>query len=118
MTDEGEARFLAAARAALDDSARALDVRTVARLRAARLKALDSIRPRPLQLLPWLAPAGVFAVSALALVLLTAGGGTVPGTAEAALADLEMLAAPDRFDLYQDLDFYEWLEEYGAREIG
>ena len=64
MTDDKESRFIAAAKAELERSAQQLDELTIARLRAARHKALEA-RPRRVA---WLA-AGGLATAALTATL-------------------------------------------------
>lgn len=107
MTEDKESRFIAAAKAELDRSARQLDELTVARLRAARRKALEA-RPRRLA---WLA-AGGLATAALTATLVAfllftpAAAPPVSG-----LEQFELLSENDSLELYRDLEFYRWLAE-------
>jgi len=108
MTDDKESRFIAAAKAALDQSVQQLDEPTIARLRAARLRALE---PRPRRL-AWLAASGLATAAlsaALVAVLLFAPAATPPATG---LEQLELLSENDSLELYRDLEFYRWLAEH------
>jgi len=108
MTDNKEARFLAAAKAALDQSALQLDELTSARLRAARKRALD-IHPRRFG---WLAAGGLAtaAVTAtLVAVLLIAPPAAPP---IAGFEQFDLLSENDSLELYRELEFYRWLAEH------
>lgn len=86
------------------------------RLRAARQSVLDQQRRRAWQ-------ARVPVMAAAMLVLVVAGGvwlGQVPEPAGPVVADavqqagdFEMLTGGDDFALYNDLDFYLWLDKRG-----
>lgn len=99
-----------------------LDAGTLARLRAARLKALEAAEhPLPRwQQLGWRLPAG-----AVALVFVAVMGGFLianpgPGTPEAASPfaagnneDAPVVTAGDNLDMYADMDFYQWMAAQG-----
>jgi hypothetical protein len=108
MTDDQEARFLAAAKNALDQGTQQLDALTIARLRTARARALAA-RPRRFV---WLA-AGGLATATLAAVLvgflLFAPTLAPPDTS---IEQLDLLSENDSIELYRDLDFYRWLAEH------
>lgn len=99
-----------------------LDAGTLARLRAARLKALEAAE-HPLsrwQQLGWRLPAG-----AVALVFVTVVGGFLianpgPGIPETASPfaagnneDAPVVTAGDNLDMYADMDFYQWMAAQG-----
>ncbi len=106
MTPDKEQEFLMAARAELDRGTRELDDLTVARLRAARLRAVAA-RPRR----RWLAAAGLgagaLAAGVTAFLLLA----TPAAPPLAGFEQLELLSEHDALDLYKDLEFYRWLAE-------
>jgi hypothetical protein len=108
MTDDKESRFLAAAKAELDRSTQQLDELTLARLRAARLRALT---PHPRRRV-WLV-AGGLATAALAATLvaflLFAPAAAPPDTG---LEQFDLLSENDGLELYRDLEFYRWLAEH------
>lgn len=108
MTDDKEARFIAAAKAALDHSTQQLDELTIARLRAARHKALAA-RPRRLA---WLAAGGLATAALTATLvafLLFTPAVSPPVTG---LEQFDLLSENDSLDLYRDLEFYRWLAEH------
>jgi hypothetical protein len=108
MTDDKESRFIAAVKAELDRDTQQLDELTIARLRAARRKALEA-RPRRLT---WLAVGGL-ATAALTATLVAfllfapAVAPPVPG-----LEQFDLLSDNDGLELYRDLEFYRWLAEH------
>jgi ferric-dicitrate binding protein FerR (iron transport regulator) len=112
-----EEMFLDQARRALDRAADGIDAITAAKLRAARLRALDTGHP-PLWRRRWflavggLAMAGLVAVVA-GLLWFTPPAGTGAAVATADPEDLELLGSQDNPDFYADLDFYEWLASRG-----
>ncbi|HEY0232644.1 MAG TPA: hypothetical protein VGC55_15455 [Dokdonella sp.] len=96
--------------ALLDESARNLDAATLSRLNRARQAALAP-RRRPRQ--RWLI-GGSFAAAALALVIAVGLGHRIVSTPVlpadlAAQDDLDALVGEDNPDLYENLDFYAWL---------
>jgi len=99
-----------------------VDVRTGARLAAARREALDAAR-HPSHRRVWLPAAGAFAACALALGVVWFHAGPASGPAAnmhtqgstiaavATDADLPLDADAEQLDLYQNLDFYQWLAQ-------
>jgi hypothetical protein len=95
-----------------------LDETTRARLRAARLRAVDAgSEPRPFGWAPrqWLAAGavGAFAAALVAVWTLVPGAAGVDrGSVDVAnSSDLELLLGGEDFDVVQNLEFYAWLEE-------
>ncbi|MEK6550777.1 MAG: hypothetical protein AABZ50_03970 [Pseudomonadota bacterium] len=112
-TDKSDETFVARVRATLES--RAPDELTRARLKAARLRALDHYRPgrgwRPL----WAWSAGL---SAAAMVMTGVVAGWLWFASPSApqphsIDDLELLAAQDNPEFYRELDFYQWLASRG-----
>lgn len=109
---DDDARWLDAARRELDAGTEALDAATLSRLNRARQAALEAGTARRAP--RWLAPA--FAAGACAALAIAAALPLIRGDAEPALpvaeagADFEMLATAEDLALYQDLEFYAWLE--------
>ena len=105
MTSPREDRLAERIRQQLDREAGQLDELTVARLRTARLRALEQAR-RPRH--RWLAMLGTAAVAAVvAAVLYWQSPVNLPG----AIDDLDIVATGDEMELFEDLDFYDWLDE-------
>ena len=109
MKDRQEQDLVAFAKQHLDESVENLAPDTASRLRAARYEALH---PRQ-QSVPWFWPACGFAAACLMVFSLTfwwndsANERMVPP-----LEDLDLLASAEPFDLYEELDFYDWLAEH------
>lgn len=110
-TKERDERLVAMVREHLDAGVDALDGRTTARLREARLKAVESARGRRgwFRLPRWVAVGGVAtataAILAVGVWLSDAPRESVVATAD----DIEVVAAQDQMQLYEDLEFYRWL---------
>ncbi|MEO7325194.1 MAG: DUF3619 family protein [Dokdonella sp.] len=98
--------------ALLDESTDALDAATLSRLNRARQAALAQRRPA---LSGWMMGSG-FAGAALALAIaLALGQHPAPSPANAPVSleqvvDADALASDDNLDLYENLDFYAWLD--------
>jgi hypothetical protein len=102
-TDEDTRALMDAARAELERGAARLDAVTLARLRAARARALEISSRQPL-LTGWL-PAGAV------VLLLAAVTGVVLMQAPSTDDTVAMMSTlDDDYELYENLDFYEWLE--------
>lgn len=128
MIDRDRERELALrARAALDESIDVLDGDTVARLASARRRALGDRPPYADGLLgverrrsrPALVAAGGLLAATLALAIgvswwTRSSAELAAVESPEALEDLELLAANEELDLYENLEFYEWLEADGA----
>ena len=105
-----QASFVERVRTALDDSTDRLDRHTQTALRAARLRALHPERAA-LRARWWMPASGVALASAvLVAVLLSHTNQPVaprmlPGT------DIELLTSAHSLEFYNDLDFYQWLQE-------
>ena len=102
---EGYERLLGDVSRALDQDAEALDELRRARLRAARLNALEAAAGRA-QAFTRLAPAAAFAA---ALILVVVALRTPLDVAELAV-DFETVLYEEDIELIEDLEFFEWLE--------
>lgn len=104
LDTERDEALMQAARAELEQGAATLDAVTAARLRAARARALEAI-PRHRHLPAWLPAAAV----ALLLLAVTAVLQLQPQLAEQESIEL-MSTLDEDYELYENLEFYEWLE--------
>jgi len=109
------------ARQELDHSIDKLDESTLARLRVARKKAVDLTTNSPSTSytghLPalisrgWL-PVGGIAATAAAVILTVSLSVTAPTLMDVTnLEDIAVLSATENLDLFDELEFYEWLED-------
>lgn len=108
-----DAPWLDAARRTLDEDAAAFDAATLSRLNRARQAALDAARTprRPRALLPWaFAAAAACGALALAIVPRVMAPPEVPSAMTGTGADFELLATGEELTLYEDLEFYAWLD--------
>jgi hypothetical protein len=106
MNPDPETEVLKRVRAELDRGTRELDELTVARLRAARHRALDARPHRRL----WWAAAGLAATAAtasLVAILMVSPAPTPPANG---LEQIDLLADAD-IELFENLEFYRWLAE-------
>jgi type VI protein secretion system component VasF len=109
--DEREKLFLEKVRKELDAAAGELDGETLARLRQARLKAVEEAgRRRWWPLVPkWVTAGGL----ATAMVLVVAVSVWFNASKERLpvrqAEDVEILAAQENMDISRDLEFYRWL---------
>ncbi|HZP68073.1 MAG TPA: DUF3619 family protein [Rudaea sp.] len=124
MSDFRQTPWVDRAKQLLDESAAGLDAATVSRLNRARQAALGSRRRGPL--LRFM-PAALASACALLLAVGTWHRYHVEPGDEAIQAlsaavgkgangtDIDLVAGDDSLDLYQDLEFYAWLD---AQEQG
>ena len=100
----------------LDNSVEKLDVEISRRLRLARYQALEAYQEKHTN---W-KPVGGFALATMLLVAIGvwqfAGNQSIEQLNERDtviaqnIDDLELIAATDSLQFYQDLDFYQWLD--------
>jgi hypothetical protein len=107
---EDDARLIAEVRAALDEGGANVDAATRARLAQARARALE---PRRRHWRWWLPAGGAVFASLLAAVLWLGQPAPVPGNGLDSVTDFELLTANDDLELFEQMDFYRWLEEEG-----
>lgn len=115
MNDEQS--FINNIRQTLDLGAEHLDVNISRRLRLARAKAVDSYTDKH----SFWKPAGGFALASMLLVAIGVWqfggyghGNKLTGLPNQAVEDLELIASSDSLYLYENLEFYQWLEVINA----
>jgi hypothetical protein len=103
----------------LDESTEGLDAATLSRLNRARQAALARAHPRAVR--HWFLPAGLASACVLLLVVAAwhwhapAGAARLPELPFTASAspnggDIDLVSSDDSLELYQDLEFYAWLD--------
>lgn len=113
---EKEARFLEKARQSLLASEEQLDAATVSRLRLTRLKAVEAAgeHGRGFFRIPNWARIGGAATAAAAVLVFMIWFDTPKQDLPVKSPDeFEIVLNADNMDLYEDLDFYEWLAGAG-----
>ncbi len=107
------------AKTLLDESAEGLDAATLSRLNRARQAALRRVRPRAAQ--RWFLPAGMASAGVLLFAVVAwhaqgpGGAGRIqdlpfPASASPTSSDIDLVSSDDNLELYQDLEFYAWLD--------
>lgn len=107
-SDKQEQAFLQRIKTTLDENEAQLDTNTLRDLRLARHTALESLR-KPRRLWQPVAMATVAATVAVLVVALQVLQ-PKPATMQSGVEDVALLSANDDLELYENLDFYQWLE--------
>ena len=102
-----EEQFVERSRALLDDSAGNLDGATLARLHAARNRAVGRAGRRLSGRFIWAGSA--LATAALLTLMVMPGRNTIPGADALPLDDLELIVSVDDPAQLEELEFYDWL---------
>jgi len=105
--NDDEQAFVQGIKHRLDQSQQELDTITLARLRAARRTALENAQQRPV----WFLRHRMLLATAMStLLVVSIWLIQVPEKGQLPIDDLPLLTATEDFDLYRDLEFYQWLE--------
>ena len=117
-----ERNWLAGSKALFDSSVDSVDGATRSRLRVARERALEELRPRnklggARLWIPALAAAALVALVTLPLMERERTGAET-GFETMAAGDLEILFAEEELEMLAELEFYEWLELEAPDETG
>jgi len=110
--ENGEREVVEIVRGTLDRSVAELDNRTAERLRRMRLAAVElagTEKPRWFAVRRWVTAGGIAAYAAL--VLAVSVWVTVPKQVQppGQVEDIEILAANEHLDIYENMEFYRWL---------
>lgn len=98
------------AKAQFDNSVEELDAATLSRLNQGRHAALEALHGgRPLAAWGRWVPLTGVAAAALVTVMLVRGPEMAPLPGDA-VADFEILLEGENLELYEDLEFYSWLD--------
>jgi len=113
---EKEARFLDKARQSLLAAEDRLDAGTLMRLRDARARAVEAAdaRGRGIFRIPNWMRAGAFATAVAAVMVFMIWVDTPKQDLPVkSLDEFEIVLSADNLDIYEDMDFYEWLAGTG-----
>ena len=104
MNDQRDRDVQQKVRAELDKQLHSVDANVAARLSAARHRALDQLKPKS----HWQPLAG-WAVAATLVVAVGLWWQQTPSGNGLNPDDFEMLVSGDGIELYEELEFYDWL---------
>jgi len=111
---DSDARWLERTKRDFDAAVEATDVAAAAGLRAARTRALDHAGGHAWRMpsTVWLPAVAVAGLAAIVLVprIDSVGPAEPRDLGTVAAADLELLLGEEEFDMFAELEFYEWLE--------
>ena len=111
MSKDDENEFVKRVSATLDEQADSLDGETLSKLNQARQAAIEKAGKRSSS---WLFPASGIAtaagIAALSFSLWT-NTVTISNLEPDVLEDIELLSSNEELDFYNDLAFYQWLED-------
>jgi hypothetical protein len=111
MTKENENELEKNIRQSLDESVDSLDANTLSKIRQIRAQAVENAGTQHIKwqgiFVGGLATACVMVFAVMVLLNSPAPMQTVPAD------DLELISSSDDLELFEDLEFYEWLEEDG-----
>ena len=108
-------RFETRIRDALDEGLDGIAPDVARRLRRARHEAIAQADRRSLR--RW-APAAALALASLVLAAVILRPAEKPAELPLTAADLEIIAADDSLQFYEELDFYQWLATETGRDAG
>lgn len=111
MNEQDNERFAEQSKALFDDSVDRLDAATLSRLNQARHRALEEISKRGARTrwMRWVPVTGVAAAAVVAVMVIYAPGPT--GTDDSiTTTDFELLLEEDGLEMFEDLEFYSWLD--------
>ena len=113
MSDRDNEHFLQQVRQQLDESENHLDAATRSRLTQIRSAALESAAEPKAK---WLWPVPVMALSSAAIVAVVSVSLSVNTVTvqNSSLDDLPLLTINDSFELLNDVEFYQWLEDQNS----
>ncbi len=111
MSKHNENEFNANIRQNLDESVDALDASTLSKIRQIRAQAIEKAGTRHINwpgfMVGGLATACVMVFAVMILLNSPAPMQAVP------VDEIELISSADNLELFEELEFYEWLEEDG-----
>ena len=110
---KSDEEFAQEAKALFDGSVDKLDAATLSTLNQGRHRALETARAPRGEWMRWAPAAGVATAVLIAVMVTLPGPGPVEVMPEAmteAMTDMDILLGEDSIDMYEDLEFYSWLD--------
>ena len=106
---KSDQEFAREARTLFDASVDELDAATVSALNQGRQSALEHVRSPRGELMRWVPAAGVAAAVLIGIMVTLQGPGSVEPMSPA-VADMEILLGEDSIEMFEELEFYSWLD--------
>ena len=106
---KSDEEFAQEAKALFDGSVDKLDAATLSTLNQGRHRALEAAQAPRGEWLRW-APAAGVATAVLIAVMVTLPAPDQVEIMPEAMTDMDILLGEDNFDMYEDLEFYSWLD--------
>jgi hypothetical protein len=106
---KSDEEFAQEAKALFDGSVDKLDAATLSTLNQGRHRALEAARSPRGEWMRW-APAAGVATAVLIAVMVTLPGTSPVEVMPEAMTDIDILLGEDSIDMYEDLEFYSWLD--------
>ncbi|MDX1508566.1 MAG: hypothetical protein R3358_09825 [Woeseiaceae bacterium] len=110
-TDRDNEQFAEQAKALFDDSVERLDAATLSKLNRGRQAALDELADTSpaKQWLRWAPATGIAAAAVIAIMVLR-GPLVDEVPPQATVSDLEILLDEDSLEMFEELEFYSWID--------
>ncbi|MCG8435437.1 MAG: hypothetical protein MJA83_15550 [Gammaproteobacteria bacterium] len=119
MNTQQEDQLAARAKQEFEQSVAELDAHVLSRLNRARQAAVqEAARSKVIRFRNTWAPAAVFTLAALAITTAVLWRGVPPEPAAEPDVELEILLSGENLELYEELEFYTWLDEVGTDSGG
>ena len=106
---KSDEQFAREAKVLFDGSVDKLDAATLSTLNQGRHRALEAARAPRGEWLRWVPAAGV-ATAVLIAVMVTLPGPSQVEVMPEAMTDMDILLGEDNFEMYEELEFYSWLD--------
>jgi len=109
MNKEQDQKLIQHVREVLDESVANIDAATLSRIRQARARALAQ---RPTRSTDWFGLLSGAVATACVMVFAVIIILQSPATPTTAAEDIDLISSSDNLELFEELEFYEWLEDY------
>jgi len=107
---KSDEQFAQEAKTLFDDSVDKLDAATLSTLNQSRHRALEEAASPRREWMRWAPAAGVATAVLIAVMVTLPESGQIEPMPEA-MTDMEILLGEDSLDMYEELEFYSWLDE-------
>ena len=108
MSKQNEDDLNARVKQHLDDSVRDLDANTLSKIRQIRSQAIENANVKKTD---WSGVMSGALATACVMVFTVAILLKTPAIEPVSVDDLELISSSDNLELFEDLEFYEWLED-------